>query len=531
MMLGKQKNTYDIIIIGSGLAGAILAMILAKNNLSVLVIDSSVHPRFAVGESTIPQTSQLLSLLSKEYDIPELHEIGLKSPDGIRKLIGDVCGVKRTFGFAYHNVNQEHDPKEAIQFGNVWRDENHLFRQDIDAYLSRLAVSYGAVLLQNTIITSVDIDDDAVKVTTKDNKVFHAKYIIDGSGHKSILADMYKLREEPTHFKHHSRSIFTHLIDVEPFENCVTNHLSVKWSMATLHQVFERGWFWIIPFNNYPGSKNPLVSVGLTIDPRRYPDTGMGAEEEFCAFLDMFPSVRKQFINAKAVRPWVKTGRLQYSSKKSIGKRFCLLSHASAFIDPLFSRGLINSLEIISLVVKTLVKAFQDNDFSIERFNEIDTIQTKILNYADRLANGSFISWSNFDVWNAWLRVWATGVGGAESNLGSYLLMGNHSNWRPVSDFIFSPFEQAEYKPYFEKSEDIILRYEAGELPAQETSKALFDILNNFNFKMALPIEDVNAEWALKNPNSRDFFLGTKSLHERWARRENDPHLSVLEKA
>ena len=53
-------------------------------------------------------------------------------------------------------------------------------------------------------------------------------------------------------------------------------------------------------------------------------------------------SICAQFKAAKAVRNcWVRTGRLQYSSKRIVGDRFCLLGHAVGFIDPLYSKDYI----------------------------------------------------------------------------------------------------------------------------------------------------------------------------------------------
>ena len=61
----KTKNSqYDVIVLGSGIGGATLSSILARHGLSVLMIDSGSHPRFAVGEATTPDTSFRLKLLA-----------------------------------------------------------------------------------------------------------------------------------------------------------------------------------------------------------------------------------------------------------------------------------------------------------------------------------------------------------------------------------------------------------------------------------------------------------------------------------
>jgi len=170
-----------------------------------------------------------------------------------------------------------------------------------------------------------------------------------------------------------------------------THPLPISYHKGTLHHCFERGWFWVIPFNNNPLSTNPIISVGLTIDPRRYPKPDISAEQEFNEFLNRYPSVTEQFKDAKAVRPWVSTGRLQYSSKQTVGHRYCLMSHASGFIDPLFSRGMFKTVEIIQALIDPLLEALNTDNFDDEAFLSVDRQQQKILNYNDDLVNCSFI--------------------------------------------------------------------------------------------------------------------------------------------
>ncbi|HWO59191.1 MAG TPA: FAD-dependent monooxygenase, partial [Umezawaea sp.] len=65
-------DRYDVAILGSGLAGGMLGAVLARNGVKVLIVDAGTHPRFAVGESTIPYTSGMMRLIADRYQVPEL---------------------------------------------------------------------------------------------------------------------------------------------------------------------------------------------------------------------------------------------------------------------------------------------------------------------------------------------------------------------------------------------------------------------------------------------------------------------------
>src|SRR5207237_959021 len=172
----------------------------------------------------------------------------------LAKHVCTTCGIKRHFGYVYHRPGQVYDRREGLQFGTSARDENHWFRQDIDAYLHNLAVHYGVVPRQKTKVTSLEIDTQGVKLQRSTGEEIRARYLVDGTGHRSILAERFGLRESPTR----------------------------------------------------------LVSVGMTIEPRRDPKPhNSSAEHELNEFVRRYPSVAEQLKDGKAVRTWVSTGRLQ----------------------------------------------------------------------------------------------------------------------------------------------------------------------------------------------------------------------------
>ncbi|NER29395.1 MAG: NAD(P)-binding protein [Symploca sp. SIO1C4] len=409
-MISNKTNKFDVIILGSGLAGSILATILARHNLRVLMIDKGSHPRFAIGEAMTPETDLMMEILSDQYSVPEISH--LSSFTNICEHISpSSCGLKSAFNFIYHREQEKKSGQENNQISVS--NSSHLFRQDIDHYMVKVASNYGVKVLENTEVVNIKTSSAKIEVELSKGESFTASYLVDASGYRSILSQQFNLRETPTRFKTHSRSNFTHMIDVKNYDDCVNSTTKTKkiipWHKGTIHHIFDGGWMWVIPFNNHEKSTNPVCSVGLNLDPRHYPKTDIPPKQEFQNFLSRFPDIASQFENAKPVRNWVSTGRLQYSSRSCMGERFYLLPHATGFIDPLFSFGLVNSCMIISPLASRILKSVSENDFSTKHFIALEKLQQKLLDYNDNLVNCSYISFSNFNLWDAWRRIWLLG--------------------------------------------------------------------------------------------------------------------------
>jgi FADH2 O2-dependent halogenase len=480
------QKPFDVAILGSGIAGSMMAAILARHGKKVLMIDQGEHPRFALGESTVPHTSMLMRIIADRYGVPEIKHCA--DFNSIQAHVTRSCGIKRNFGFVYHRAGQPQLPWEATQ--SVIAEyphgpESHLFRQDIDAYLHNVAIRYGAVSRQKTSVEGIDIDGSGVRLTTRKGEEIRARFLIDAAGYRSPVAERFGLRERPTRLKTHSRSLFTHMINVRPYDDCVepkgAHGMPRLWCQGTLHHLFDGGWMWIIPFDNHDAAMNPLCSVGLNLDSRRFPKNGQAPEQEFSDFLERYPSIAAQFNGASAVRDWVSTERLQYSATRNIGDRFLLMSHASGAIDALFSRGLANTSEIVNAVAAPLLKALDEDDFALDRFEYVDRLQQAQLDHNDKLVGSSYTSFVDFDLWNAWYRIWVIGA------FYGWLRLNRHSKkWEETGDAAWlEKLDQPrwygslcpdleDYADLFAATTDIVAEVEAGtSTPAQATERIM----------------------------------------------------------
>ncbi|MDT0432947.1 NAD(P)/FAD-dependent oxidoreductase [Streptomyces salyersiae] len=502
-----EKAHYDVIILGTGLAGSVAGTIMARHGAKVLLIDATSHPRFAIGESMTPQLVEWIHILAERHRIPELKS--LASVNASTRDIAPTFGTKAHFGFMKHEPGREPDPREATQLAlpKIFLNNSHMFRQDSDAFMFYVAVKYGCTAKQNWRAADVDFDDDGVTVTGQNGEAFRGKYLIDASGFRSPLAEKFDLRDKPVRFKHHSRSMFTHYVGIKPFDD-VSGHPKelrppADWHTGTMHHLIERGWFWIIAFDNHKKSRNPLCSVGLTMDERTYPKPeNLTPDEEFSQFLDRYPAVKRQFDGASRVREWVSTDRLQYSSKQTIGDRWCLMSHAAGFLDPLFSRGLSNTFEVVDALTSRLIEALDDGDFSAERFEYVERLEQGLLKYNDDIVNSSFISFSHFRLWNAVFRIWGSFISPGTMRLTrarlNHVKDGDERHFRDLEDTRFPGLwwpESEKFKTLLESTAETCEKYEAGALTGDEAADIVFQMIKDCDI--------VNPAFGWKDENQR----------------------------
>lgn len=412
MNMNPSPTHYDVAIIGSGINGSTLGAILARHGLKVIIFEAGAHPKFAIGESMILETSEALRAIAEFFDVSEAAYF---SSENFFAYAGTSHGVKRHFSFVHHQPGQEQNIKHVLQAvipGAPYGHELHIYRQDSDSLLTTVAISYGAQVLQKTAVQDIRLAEDGVTVVT-DRGEFEAQYVVDAGGFRSILAQRFALRD--TEMRSHSRAIFTHMVDVPCFNDVRASAeeygIPYRLSEGTLHHIFAGGWLWVIPFNNHPDATNPLCSVGLMLDPRVHPlRADLSPEAEFWAFIAQYPSIAAQFKGAKPVRDWTRTGRIQYTSKRVVGDRFALLGHAAGFVDPLYSKGLYISFMSTTLLAHLLLAAHEDGDYSAERFRPLEDLTLAYVAAADRLVANSFKSWGNIELWNVYAVLWLLGA-------------------------------------------------------------------------------------------------------------------------
>lgn len=427
----------------------------------------------------VPESAILLELLAERYGIPELAYPGNIAQ--INQHIGSsAAGVKLAFSFAWNGFRKEHNINDVVSTP-VLAPEAHLFRQDVDAYYVALAARLGAAIRQQARIQTIDVADDGVTLTLADGQTLRTRFVVDAAGYRSPLADALKLRDGARPMQANTRSLFTHMVGVDLYEDAIApvevHGSPTALSQTTLHHMFDCGWLWIIPFNNQPFSTNPLCSVGLQFDIGKHGPASRNPEHEFQQFLADHPSVAKHFTKAARVREWTVAPRLNYTSRTTVGDRYCLLGHAVGFVDPLFSRGLVNTFESIVRIAPVLLESARTDVWKRDNLLTLERYSLEVVRINDRLVANSYTAFKTFPLWNAWFRVWLSGsyigVLRLRRILADYLAQRDDDALRTTFDAATYPghlsIESHRYERMFDSACAAMERFNAGEIGERET--------------------------------------------------------------
>jgi FADH2 O2-dependent halogenase len=347
--------------------------------------------------------------VAKRWQAPWLQDIALAGR--ANRLVAASSGVKKNFGFVHHGPHIDaagvwHVPIPGRDSSEL-RGESHLYRPDVDAYLFQQALLCGCRGFPGVDIKHIDFREDHVELRS-DVGTFRTRFVIDASGVGSVLSRQLGLREEEPSVRTRSRALFTHMVGVTPFDDVYEGpRFSSRFHEGTLHHFFEDGWVWVIPFDNHPRSQNRLCSVGLTFDLERRPlDLGLTPAQEWNSVLARYPKLAEQFQGAQPVRPWIRTGRVQYSTERATGPRYWITAHAHGAVDALYSRGLLNGFQGLHVALPLIHDALGSDTFDGGRMSIVDDLSKNALEVQDLLTYGTYSALGHVALLGCWLGVW-----------------------------------------------------------------------------------------------------------------------------
>ena len=305
----------DVLVVGGGPAGSTISALLAEKGWRVTVLEKERHPRFHIGESLLPWNLPILERLGV---LDQVAAIGIKKPGADFNSGLEVEGHHQFhFGFAL-------DKSRPYAY--------EVRRSEFDHLLLRNSAAKGTQVVEGVRVTSVEFPrgGDPVAHAVDEagaERTWTCRFFVDASGRDTLLSGQLRLKKKNPH--HASAAMFGHFRNVDRRPGEYEGNISVYW--------FEHGWFWMIPL------KDGTMSVGAVCRPAYLKKRTGSVPEYFLQTIALaHPEMRHRMRNAELINGEARaTGNYSYQSTSMRGGRHILVGDAYAFVDPVFSSGVL----------------------------------------------------------------------------------------------------------------------------------------------------------------------------------------------
>lgn len=303
----------DVLVIGGGPAGSTASALLAARGRDVVMLEKDTHPRFHIGESLLPRNTELFDKLGVREQIAA---IGVFKPGA--EFVSDLNGKSVHFEFA-DGLDQA--------FTYSWQ----VRRADFDATLFANARARGARVAERTRVTDVAFGVAGARARVSaigpdgEALVYAPRFVLDASGRDTFLGR--KMRSIRANKVHNTAALYGH------FKGVVTRTGDLA-GYITVH-LAEDGWFWFIPL------PDDIMSVGFVGNQSAFKGRQGSPHELFMARLQASPTARARVEGAELISDVVSTGNYSYASNVHSGDGYLMIGDAFAFIDPVFSSGVL----------------------------------------------------------------------------------------------------------------------------------------------------------------------------------------------
>jgi len=417
-----MKSDFDLAIIGSGFSGSLLAMIARRTGRSVMLIERSTHPRFAIGESTSPLLNLVIEQMADRYNLPRLKPL-TSWGDWQRTYPQLAGGLKRGSTFFKHEAGKQYRAADdrsnqllITACPNTEAADTHWLRSDVDYFLLQEAIASGAEYLDQTQLHSLEWAKGGGATLRGERRgqavKIGAKLIVDAGGPRGFLSSALGLKEKPFADYPGTQALYSHFIGVHRCDGMpdyeVTGNPPYPMDDAAVHHLFENGWMWVLRFNN------GVTSAGIAVTDEMARELKLSeGETAWQRFLARYPSISAQFADARAIREFTWIPQLTYRGEMAAGDGWAMLPSAAAFVDPIFGLGMPMSV----LGVERLGHLLEEN-LSVQELNQrLGDYSRTTLFEADSTADfiaGCYAAFPNFTQFTSLSMVYYAAAGYCE---------------------------------------------------------------------------------------------------------------------
>jgi flavin-dependent dehydrogenase len=341
----KNPNDYDAIIIGGGPAGSCAAAILGEYGHKVIILEREKFPRYHIGESLIPFTFQPLERIGmipkmKKSHFVKKYSVTFVQPDG-----------KRSQPFYFFN---RYDKETVAQ---TWQ----VLRSEFDQMLLDNAREKGAEVREETTVKKLLMDGDTVvgvEAMDKSGKTYElrAPITLDCTGKEAFTSNKRGWRMNDPYLN--KIAVWTYYKGSKRGEG-------IDEGDTTVAYVPDKGWFWHIP------QHDQMTSVGIVAEGKYLTRDGVKDPKEiFNREIEENQWIKTFLSEGESTGQYFVTSEYSRHSKYCAAPGLVLAGDAFAFLDPVFSSGVMLALKSGHLVGEAIHEGLVKGDLSPASFEE-----------------------------------------------------------------------------------------------------------------------------------------------------------------
>lgn len=327
-----MTHEHDVLVLGGGPAGASCAALLAEQGYDVVVLEREKFPRYHVGESLVPGVMPVLERLGLT---DRMEAMAFQRKNGISLL----WGAEREVWTVYFNEGGPYEYAYEVK------------RAEFDNLLLTRARELGATVIEEATVSRVCTDGRG-RVVGAEYKLgqdgppteMRARYVVDATGQGKLIARAEKLLTWHEDLK--NVAVWTYFQGGTQLEGRDQGNIVTEYH--------PDGWLWVIPFSD--GSR----SVGFVGPNNNYARSGLSAEEFFTEKLAGSREAKRLLTGATRIADFRATKDWSYQASRFGGPGHLLTGDAAAFVDPLFSTGVMLAMKGGSAAADTVARILDD---------------------------------------------------------------------------------------------------------------------------------------------------------------------------
>lgn len=341
--MNDDQAAYDAIVIGGGPAGACASAILAEYGHRVLVLEREKFPRYHIGESLIPFTFGPLERIGmipkmKASHFVKKYSVTFVQPDG-----------RRSQPFYFFT---RYDRETVAQ---TWQ----VLRSEFDQMLLDNAREKGAEVREETKVVRLLMDGETVAGVEAMDKAgrsyeVRAPITLDCTGKEAFAANRRGWRMNDP---------YLNKIAVWTYYRGSKREAEIDEGATTVAFVPDKGWFWHIP------QHDDMVSVGVVAEGKYLTRGGVKDPREiFHREVEENEWIKSHLATGESTGDYYVTSEYSRHSRYCSAPGLALVGDAFAFLDPVFSSGVMLALKSGQLVGETVHEGLVAGDLSPGRF-------------------------------------------------------------------------------------------------------------------------------------------------------------------